>query len=132
MKLEDFREMKMHIYKHNPASKEIEVGDPVASAFISSTSDAWVEGYAKGSDGKYHHSFQGGISQHEDPQYPGSKNEPKYFQIFIVGIVDEGKTHNLAYATSLNNQTRKIHTLRITNLDHFTGIEKIELIHKKA
>jgi hypothetical protein len=127
MKLEDIKELNLPHYQHNPDSKEITIGDYVAKAEISTAADAWVEGYAKKGN-SYHFSFQGGISQHEDPRFPGSKDKSKDFPVYILGIVDEGKVHNLAYATSRDHDTKKINTLRLTNLDKITHIGDYRLV----
>jgi len=132
MKLEDLKELNLPHYKHDPNSKEITVGDIVAKAEIAVTADAWVWGYAKTNGNTYHFSFQGGISQHEDPQFPGSKDQPKDIDVLVVGIVEEGKKHSLAYATSKIHHTKKIHTLRLTNLDHVTEIGDYRLILKNS
>jgi len=132
MKLEELKELKLPLYKHDAHSMGITVGEAVAKAEISTTADAWVVGYSKGKeDNHYHHSFQVGVSQHEDSRFPGSKDQPKEFPVYIVGIVEEGKTHNLAYATSRNPNTKKITTLRLTNLDQITEIGHYTLILKK-
>ncbi len=131
MKLEEIKELNLPHYKHDPDSKEITVGDIVAKAEISTAAEAWVWGYSKiKGDNNYHFSFQGGISQHEDPRFPGSKDQPKDFPIYVVGIVEEGKTHNLAYATSRDHNTKKINTLRVTNLGQITHIRDYRLVLK--
>ena len=131
MKLEDLDEFKMPHYKHDASSKEIIIGDIVAKAEISTTDKAWVRGYAKTKDDTYHQSFQLPISQHEDPQFPGSKNQPKDFSVYVVGIVEEGENLHLAYATSRIHHTKKIHTLRLTNLDEIIQIGDYRLVLKK-
>lgn len=131
MKLEDINELNLPHYKHNPDSREITVGDMVAKAEISTSADAWVFGYAKTKGESYHFSFQLPISQHEDPQFPGSKDQPKDFPAYVIGIVDEGKSHSLAYATSRIHHNKKIHTLRLTNLEQITHIGDYRLVLKK-
>jgi hypothetical protein len=124
MKLENIKELNLPHYKHESFSSELTVGDIVAKAEISATDDAWEFGYAKKGN-SYHFVFQQGISQTEDPQFPGSKDEPKDFLVYLVGIVDEGKTHKLAYASSKNGRIGHIHTLRLTRLDQITRIDKL-------
>jgi hypothetical protein len=128
MKLEELKELNLPHYKrHNP--EEIVVGDAVATAMVSSAAHAWVHGYAKKGN-SYHFSFQQGISQVEDPQYPGSRDKPKDFLVFVVGLVDDGKVHSLAYATSRNHETKKIHTLRLTNIEQIIQLGDYRLILK--
>lgn len=132
MKLDDIKALNLPHYKHDPNSREIIIGDAVAEAWIASTADALTEGYSWGEkDNKYHQTFRQGVSQHEDSRYPGSKDQPKDFPVLVIGIVEEGKTHNLAYATSRNHKTKKITTLRVTNLEQISEIWNYRLILKK-
>ncbi len=132
MKLEDLKELNLPHYEHDPSLKEIIIGDTVvAKAEISVTADAWVVGYSKCGRDKYHSTFQRPISQHEDPQFPGSKNQPKDIPVYIVGIVEEGKNYSLAYAKSRIHHTKKIHTLRLTPLEQIIEIGDYRLVLKK-
>jgi hypothetical protein len=129
MKLEEIKELHLPHYKHDSFSADLVVGGIVGKAEISTTDDAWVCGYARGGN-SYHFVFRQGVSQLEDERFPGSKDEPKEFQVYIVGIVEEGKveerkTYILAYASSRNDRTKKIHTLRLTHLNQITHIGKL-------
>lgn len=124
MKLEDIKALNLPHYEHDSFSVDIIVGDVVAKAEISTTANAWELGYAKKGD-RYHFVFQRGISQTEDSRYPGSKDEPKNFLVYVIGIVDGGDTHKLAYASSENSRKEHIHTLRLTDLEQITRIRKL-------
>ena len=128
MRLEDFDKFNLPHYKHDVLSIELTVGEPIAEAWIASAANAWVRGYSKGGD-NYHYSFQGGISQVENPFFPGSKNEPKdFYGVAVFGIVDEGEAHSLAYATSRNHKTKKIHTLRLTEIGQIIDMWDFKLL----
>lgn len=130
MKLEDIKALNLPHYKHDPNSVELTIGDSVAKAEISTIAEAWVWGYSR-NGGNYHFSFQRGISQHEDPRFPCSRNKPKDFPVYVIGIVEEGKANKLAYATSRDHDTKKINTLRLTPLEQVIQISDYRLILKK-
>lgn len=119
MKLEDLKKFNLPYYKYDET--EVIVKPAVATAWIATTADAWVYGYAKIGEDKYHFSFQGGISQQEDPRFPGSKDRPKDFPVSVIGIFD-GKIPKLAYATSRDHITKKINTLRVTDIEKIIDI----------
>ena len=127
MKLENIKELNLPHYKHDPLSRELIIGDIVSKAEISITAEAWVFGYSKIKGNNYHFSFQLPISQHG---FPGSKDQPKEFPIYVVGLVDDGKNHSLAYATSRNPHTKRINTLRLTDLEQITHIGDYKLVLK--
>ncbi len=126
MKLEEIKELNLPHYKQESFSSGLTVGDVVTKAEISTTDDAWIWGYAK-QENSYHFVFQQGVSQLEDERFPGSKDEPKNFLVYLIGIVDEAKTktHKLAYASSENGRKEHVHTLRLIDLNQITSIRRL-------
>ena len=55
MKLEDIKDLNLPIYDHDPKLVELVIGDAVAKAEISTTSDAWVMGYSRGKENNHYH-----------------------------------------------------------------------------
>ena len=102
-----------------PKNLELIVGDISGIAEISVTDDAWVELYEKTS-GKYTFLNHQGISQHGS-----SKNKPKKFPVYVLGVIDEGKKQSLVYAQSIHERTNEVNIVRLTDVRQITKYREL-------
>lgn len=122
MKLKDIMELNLPVYQRdypNSLGGTLEIGKVIGEASISTTARAWVRGFEKvpGTESSYRFLFPSQISQHGM-----SRHRPKRFPVYILGLVNEGEASNLAYATSMLDDTEEINIVRLTNLEEITRI----------
>jgi hypothetical protein len=128
MKLEDIKQFNLPECSRicsNPLGGTLGIGKVVGEARISTTAQAWIRTFHR-TKKEFIYEFLNStkISQHGHPHNPNfSVDRPKRFLVFIYGIVHEGEAYNLAYATSMLDDTEQVNVVRLTNLDDLTKIE---------